>query len=186
MNLPIETERLRLWKYEDKDLADILEYSSDADFWLARNLDWSVSEEGVREYWEAQRDVDPSTDPKWLALVVELKAEGKVIGHVGIGVIKTGEHRQGTTGWLLGRKYQGQGLAIEAARALVRIGFDHLGLHRISARTGGDNIRSWQVMERLGMRREVHFRESHVVKGEWRDEFVYAVLADEWRAKQGQ
>ena len=186
MNLPIETERLWLRKYEDKDLADILEYSSDADFWLARNLDWSVSEEGVKEYWEAQRDVDPSTDPKWFSLVVELKAEGKVIGQVGIGVIKTGEHRQGTIGWLLGRKYQGQGLATEAARALVTTGFDHLGFHRISARTGRDNKRSWHLMERLGMRREAHFRESHVVKGEWRDEFVYAVLADEWRAKQGQ
>jgi RimJ/RimL family protein N-acetyltransferase len=179
MDLPIETERLRLRKYENKDLTDILEYSSDADFWLARNLDWSVSEPGVKEYWEAQRDVDPSTDPKWFSLVVELKAEGKIIGQVGIGVIKTGEHRQGTIGWLLGRKYQGQGLATEAARALVTIGFDHLGLHRITARTGRDNKRSWYLMER-------HFRESHVVKGEWRDEFIYAVLADEWRAKQGQ
>jgi RimJ/RimL family protein N-acetyltransferase len=186
MNLPVETERLRLRKYEDKDLADILEYSSDADFWLARNLDWSVSEEGVREYWESQRDVDPDTDPKWLDLVVELKAEGRVIGHVGIGVIRTGENRQGTIGWLLGRKYQGQGFATEAARALVTIGFDHLGLHRISARTGSDNIRSWHVMERLGMRREAHFRKSHVLNGEWRDEFVYAVLAGEWKARQGQ
>jgi RimJ/RimL family protein N-acetyltransferase len=175
-----------LRKYENKDLADILEYSSDADFWLTRNLDWSVSEEGVKEYWESQRDVDPRTDPKWFALVVELKAEEKVIGHVGIGVIKTGEHRHGTIGWLLGRKYQGQGFATEAARTLVTIGFDHLGLHRISARTGSDNICSWHLMERLGMRREAHFRESHVVKGEWHDEFVYAVIADEWRAKQGQ
>jgi RimJ/RimL family protein N-acetyltransferase len=40
-------------------------------------------------------------------------------------------------------------------------------------------------MERLGMRREAHFKESHVVEGEWRDEFIYAVLADEWRVKQG-
>jgi len=186
MNLPIETERLKLRKYEDKDLADILDYSSDADFWLARNLDWLVSEEGVREYWESQRDVDPDTYPTWLGLVVELKAEGRVIGHVGIGVVKTGDDRQGTIGWLLGRKYQGQGFATEAARALVTFGFDQLGLHRISARTGSDNVRSWHVMKRLGMRREAHFRESHVVKGEWRDEFVYAVLADEWKAKQGQ
>lgn len=186
MNLPIETERIRLRKYEDKDLADILAYSSDADFWLARNLDWSVSEEGAKDYWESQRDVDPGTDPKWLSLVVELKAEGRVIGHVGIGVIKTGEHRQGMIGWLLGRKYQGQGLATEAARALVTSGFDQLGLHRIAARTGTDNIRSWKLMERLGMRREAHFRESHIVKDEWRDEFVYAILAGEWRARQGQ
>jgi ribosomal-protein-alanine N-acetyltransferase len=186
MNLPIETERLWLRKYEDKDLADILGYSSDAGFWLARNLDWSVSEESVVEYWESQRDVDPRTDPEWLGLLVELKAEAKVIGNVGIGVIKAVEYRQGTVGWLLGRKYQRQGFATEAARALVTYGFDHLGLHRISARAGRDNVRSWYLMERLGMRREAHVRESHAVKGEWRDGFVYAVLADEWRAKQGK
>lgn len=172
MNLPIETERLRIRKYEDKDVADILEYSSDADFWLARNLDWPVSEEGVKKYWEAQRDVDPSTDPQWFSLVVELKAEGKVIGHVGIGFIKTEEHRQGMIGWLLGRKYQGQGLATEAVSALVTIAFDQLKLHRISARTGRDNERSWRLMERLGLRREAHFRQSHMVKGKWCDEFV--------------
>lgn len=184
MTLPIETERLRIRKYEDRDVADILEYSSDADFWLARNLDWPVSEEGVKKYWETQRDVDPRSDPPWFSLVVELKAEGKVIGHVGIGFIKTEEHRQGMIGWLFGRKYQGQGLATEAVRALVTTAFDQLRLHRIFARTGRDNERSWRLMERLGMRREAHFRESHVMKGEWRDEFIYAVLADEWKAKQ--
>lgn len=67
MNLPIETERLRLRTYEDKDVVDILEYSSNADFWLSRNLDWPFSEEGVKEYWEAQRDIDPTKDPKWLS-----------------------------------------------------------------------------------------------------------------------
>lgn len=181
MTLPIETLRLRLRKYEDKDVADILEYSSDADFWLARNLDWPVSEQGIRKYWEVQRDIDPSTDPKWFSLLVELKADSKAIGHVGIGIIKDGKHRQGMIGWLLGRKYQGQGLATEAVRALVTAGFDQLGLHRIFARTGRDNERSWRLMERLGMRREAHFRESHLVKGKWCDEFIYAILADEWR-----
>ena len=180
MNLPIETERVRLRKYEDKDVSDILEYSSDADFWLARNLDWEVSEEGVKKYWEAQRDIDPCKDPKWLDLVIELKKEDKVIGHVGIGIIKTGVHRQGIIGWLLGRKYQGQGLATEAVRALVTAAFEQLGLHRIFARTGKDNERSWRLMERLGMRREAHFRESHVVNDKYGDEFIYAILADEW------
>jgi RimJ/RimL family protein N-acetyltransferase len=180
MNLLIETARLRLRKYEDRDLADILEFSTDADPWLARNLDWEVSAEGIKTYWEAQRALDIRADPKWFSLVVELKAEGKAIGQVGLGVIKTGEHRQGTIGWLLGRKYRGQGLATEAARALLEFGFAQLGLHRIAARTGRDNVRSWKLMERLGMRREAHFRESHVVKGEWRDEYIYALLAEEW------
>jgi len=184
MNLPIETERLLLRKYEDNDCADILEYSLDADFWLKRNLDWPVSEEGVKKYWEAQRNVDPGTDPKWFSLVIELKAEKKVIGHVGIGFIKTGKYRQGMVGWLLGRKYQGRGLATEAARALMTACFD-LGFHRIYARTSRENERSWRLMERLGMRREAHFRESNLVKDKWGDEFIYAILVDEWKA-QGQ
>ena len=56
MNLPIETERLRLRKYKDRDLADILAYSSDADFWLARNLDWSVSYAVLAAEWRAKQD----------------------------------------------------------------------------------------------------------------------------------
>jgi hypothetical protein len=48
MGISIETERLRLRKYEDRDSADILEYSADADFWLSRNVDWPLSEEAVR------------------------------------------------------------------------------------------------------------------------------------------
>lgn len=140
----------------------------------------------MKAYWEAQLEVDLNADPAWLSLVVELKAERKAIGQVGLGVIRSGEQRQGTIGWLLGRQYQGQGLATEAARALMTYGFDHLGLHRIAARTGSDNERSWRLMERIGMRREAHFRESHVVEGAWRNEFVYAALADEWKREGGQ
>jgi RimJ/RimL family protein N-acetyltransferase len=183
LTLPIETERLRLRRYEDRDVADILEFSADADYWLARNCDWEVSEEGVRQYWEAQRAVDPETDPKWFSLVVELKATGKVIGDVGIGVIKTEDQRHGTIGWVLGRKYQGQGLATEAARALLGFAFEQMSLHRVTATTSVDNLRSWRLMERLGMRREAHFRESDMVNGEWRDEFVYALLVEEWKAQ---
>jgi RimJ/RimL family protein N-acetyltransferase len=183
MSLPIETDRLRLRRYETTDLADILEYSQDADFWLARNLDWPVSEDGVRDYWEAHQHLDPADDPTWFSLVIELKSTSKVVGHVGIGVTTIGEHRQGMVGWLVGRRFQHQGVGAEAASALIAYGFESLRLHRISARTGRDNTPSWRLMERLGMRREAHFRESHIVRDEWRDEFVYALLADEWRAR---
>jgi RimJ/RimL family protein N-acetyltransferase len=38
-------------------------------------------------------------------------------------------------------------------------------------------------MERLGMRREAHFRESEIFKGEWGDELIYAMLASEWESR---
>jgi RimJ/RimL family protein N-acetyltransferase len=184
MPLPIETERLVLRKYEDQDLMDIVSYSSSTDFWLLRNLDWKPNERDTRRYWENQRSVQPEDDPSWLALVIDLKDAGKVIGNTGLGVIKTGEHRQGTIGWVLGSEYQGRGYATEAASSLLSFGFEELDLHRISARTGLDNTRSWHLMERLGMRREALFKESHIVKGEWRDEVIYALLAEEWITKE--
>ena len=122
----------------------------------------------------------PESFPEWLDLVLELKAEGKVVGNVGIGVSNR-DQGQASVGWLLGCQYRGQGIATEAVKALVTFGFASMGLHRIYARTGRRNIRSWRLMERIGMRREAHFRDSHLVQGQWDDEFIYAILADEWR-----
>lgn len=180
MQLPIRTERLRLRLFEDADVPDILEYSSSSDFWLARNLPWEVTEEGIATFWSEHRDVDLSQRPDWLCLVVELEADDKVVGHVDIAVFERGDHTQGAIGWLLGRAHQGHGFATEAVTALLGVGFEQLGLHRITARTGKENRRSWYLMERVGMRREAHFRHSHKVRGQWSDELVYAILAEEW------
>jgi RimJ/RimL family protein N-acetyltransferase len=183
MKLPIDTERLLLRKYEDGDVEDIVEYSLRADFWLSRNLDWEPTEEGVKAYFEPKRDIYPESYPRWLDLVIEFKAESKVIGIVGVGVMNR-EQGQAMVGGLLSCEYQGQGIATEAFKALLAFAFGPMRLHRIYARTGSRNIRSWRLMERIGMRREAHFRQSHKVKDEWDDEFIYAVLADEWRLMQ--
>jgi RimJ/RimL family protein N-acetyltransferase len=164
-------------------VGDILEYSQSADFWLARSLDWTPTAGSIRAYFEGQRDQRIHESPHWVNLMMVLKGEHKVIGCVGIGVTSK-EQRQASIGWMLGGQYQRQGLATEAARALVDFGFNSMGLHRIFARTGKANARSWRLMERLGMRREAHFRQSHKVGDEWDDEFLYAILAHEWKGVQ--
>jgi RimJ/RimL family protein N-acetyltransferase len=57
----------------------------------------------------------------------------------------------------------------------------HLALHRIWATYDVDNHASARVLEKLGMRREGHLRQSTRRKGEWRDSYLYAVLQPEWR-----
>jgi ribosomal-protein-alanine N-acetyltransferase len=47
--------------------------------------------------------------------------------------------------------YWGQGLATEAAMAMLRFGFEELGLERIYAGADPPNTASFCVMERLGM-----------------------------------
>src|SRR5690349_5876214 len=54
---------------------------------------------------------------------------------------------------------------------------------RSIGRCDARNDASAQLIERLGMRREAHFRENEHFKGEWADQYVYAMLAAEWKAR---
>jgi len=85
-------------------------------------------------------------------------------------------------GWALHPSYAGRGLATEAVQALIRLCFEELGLRRVVANCFADNESSWRLMERVGMRREVHtVGESLHRSGRWLDGLGYALLADEYR-----
>ena len=75
-------------------------------------------------------------------------------------------------------------MATEAVGSMVDLGFRALGVHRISAHLDARNTRSARLLERLGMRREARLAHNEWVKGEWTDDVIYAVLADEWAARR--
>lgn len=184
--LTLNTERLIVRRFEERDVPDILDYSQhdEDDGFRRRNIDWEPTGESVRNWWTpmATMTVDEATN--WLGLVIEVKALGRVVGNTGLNTKKIGDHRQGTIGWTLGKAFEGNGYVIEAATALL----DHLflaeGFHRVYAMTSPENVKSCRLMERLGMRREAHFRKNCFFDGGWSDEYVYAVLDEEWRAKR--
>jgi RimJ/RimL family protein N-acetyltransferase len=59
-----------------------------------------------------------------------------------------------------------------------------MGLHRLVARMDARNGPSARLASRLGMRREAHHRSSEMIKGEWVDLVVYALLDHEWRSRR--
>ena len=88
---------------------------------------------------------------------------------------------QAELGWAFHPDHGGRGYATEAVRALLRVCFEDLRLHRVTASCFADNEASRRLMERVGMRRETHtVRESLHRSGEWLDGMGYAILADEW------
>jgi RimJ/RimL family protein N-acetyltransferase len=88
---------------------------------------------------------------------------------------------QAELGWVLHPDHAGRGYATEAVREMMRICFEELGLRRVVALCFADNVSSWRLMERLGMRREQHtMRDSLHRSGEWLDGMGYAMLAEEW------
>ncbi|MGH7748463.1 MAG: GNAT family N-acetyltransferase, partial [Candidatus Dormibacteria bacterium] len=89
-------------------------------------------------------------------------------------------------GWVIAREDQGRGYATEAATSLLAYAFECLGRHRVIATGQPQNPASWRVMEKLGMRREAHFRQCLLrPSGEWWDEYVYALLRDEYVGGRG-
>ena len=117
-----------------------------------------------------------------LHLVAELADTGELVGDC-VFFWRSEQHQKGEIGYTFNPSYHGRGLATEAAVALLRLGFEGLGLHRITGHLDARNIASARVLERAGMRREAHLVENEFVKGEWSDELVYAMLHREWQAR---
>jgi RimJ/RimL family protein N-acetyltransferase len=98
-----------------------------------------------------------------------------------LGVADQARDRQAELGWVISPAYAGHGYATEAARELIRYCFQDLGVRRVTANCFLDNDTSWNLMEHVGMRRELHaVRESLHRYGRWLDAVGYAILNEEW------
>lgn len=178
---PIETERLRLRPFTRGDVDAVFSYRSRED--VAQYLfDEPMSRESCAEAVHARiGQVTLQNEGDKILIAVERRDTLAMIGEVSL-IWRSAENRQGEVGYILNPAHHGHGYATEAARAMIWFGFDTLGLHRIYARCDVRNTSSAKVMERLGMRREAHFRQHVRVKGSWDEELIYAILEDEWRA----
>ena len=86
-------------------------------------------------------------------------------------------------GYWVGAPYWGRGYCTEAARAILRYGFEELGLHRIHAQHFARNPASGRVMQKIGMVYEGRQHE-HVRKWDrFEDSDLYGILASDWVAQ---
>ena len=177
---PVTTERLRLRLFEPRDLEDQLRLQSDP--WLVRYVPYEPRTREQVAAGLAERLASPAMDGdgQVLRLPVERLDDGAFVGELTL-FLHSVEHQQGEIGFILAREQQRHGFATEAADELLRLGFEWLGLHRISGICDPRNTASSALMERLGMRREAHLRQFERFKGEWGDAYVYALLHQEWR-----
>ena len=180
-HFPIATERLRLRPFTRGDVDAVFAYRRRED--VARFLfDVPLSrDECAQAIQQRIGQVALEAEGDKIVLGVELAQTGTLIGEVSL-IWRSVEARQGEVGWIFDPAYQGQGYATEAANALLDLGFGPGDMHRIAARCDVRNDASWRLMVRLGMRREAHFRQHAIFKSEWDEEYIYAILWQEWQA----
>ncbi|HET6285914.1 MAG TPA: GNAT family protein [Amycolatopsis sp.] len=182
-DFPITTQRLTLRAFTPADLDELSSFQSRAD--VARYLYWGPRSRAESAAALAKRvhSSSLSQEGQFLAVAAELTETGQLIGDLNLDYLSS-EHRRGEIGFVFHPDHHGKGLAAEAAVELLRLGFEDLGLHRIIGRCDGRNTASAMLMERLGMTKEAHLRQNEIVKGEWCDELVFAMLEDEWKASR--
>lgn len=147
----LHTERLILRRWRDSDLEP----------WAAMNADPEVRQHLGDLLSREQSDASVARflaefDQRgygWWA--VEVRATGEFIGFAGLDEVDDGLPFTGVEiGWRLARSAWGHGYATEAARAVVALAFDTLGLDEVLAVTTATNLRSQAVMHRIGMIRD--------------------------------
>lgn len=164
-NIPtLRTERLTLRALRELDAEDMFEYAKDPE--VTKFLLWSEHKSlaFTREYLayiESRYALGDFYD--W---AVTLANSGKMIGTCGFTKIDT-INNSAEIGYVLNPAYHHMGIAAEAAKEVMRFGFDALSLHRIEARFIEGNDASRALMKRLGMTFEGFERDAVFVKGRY-------------------
>jgi aminoglycoside 6'-N-acetyltransferase len=185
MNQPyftkLDAPRICLRRFCDRDLPAFVGYRNDPE--VARYQSWtSVNEYEARIFIDEMKLARPGVPGEWFQFAIEHKSSGQLIGDCAMQ-IKAEDGRQAEIGYTLARAYHRQGYGYEAISTLLTYAFRSLNLHRVIAMADCRNVASVALLKKLGMRCEGHFIQNFWFKGEWADEYLYAILQDEWRAR---
>jgi RimJ/RimL family protein N-acetyltransferase len=172
--LTLETGRLRIRPYSQADIPELLPLIGSHEVAATTlRIAHPYTEQDARAFLELVKE----PDKLWLAIT--LRADGRQIG--GIGLRLERQHQHAELGYWLGVPYWGRGYATEAAREVLRYGFEDLGLHRIFASHFKHNPASGTILKKLGMRYEGCQREHLRKWDQFVDSELYGILRREWQ-----
>ncbi|MBA3848511.1 MAG: N-acetyltransferase [Opitutus sp.] len=134
-------------------------------------------EDGLAEQWIAAHAADWAAH-RALPLAVTFRQSGELAGAAGLTF--AGEHARAELGYWIGVPFWRNGLATEAAGALVDFGFRVLGLNRVQAHHFARNPASGRVLLKLGMKREGASPRFLCKNGRFEDVVFYGVLRRDW------
>jgi len=179
------TPRLVIRRFEAGDAAAFARYRSDPE--VARYQSWEAPFPLARAVafieWLGMHH--PDTPGEWHQLAIAERDRPEVI----VGDCGFHPHADAPlvadVGFTVDPLVQGRGYGTEAVGAVVEYLFEARGKHRVAADCDTRNTASWRLLERLGFRREGELRESYHDGDAWAGEYLYGLLAREWRAAHG-
>ncbi len=172
----IESKRTLLRPITAKDKEAVFSYRSDAETNKYQGFVPKNREE-VADFISRNPNEFNQADT-WFQLVIIDRESDCLIGDIGIHFI---DEQQVEIGCTLAKQSHGKGYATEALHAVIDHLFQQLNKHRVIGSIDPLNTNSISLLERLGFRKEAHFKQSLLIDGEWVDDINYAILKSEWK-----
>jgi ribosomal-protein-alanine N-acetyltransferase len=104
---------------------------------------------------------------------------------IGIFQVRSTEPGFGTGEWgfAIGSPFWGTGVFEDGAQQVLAFAFETIGVHRLEARAAVRNGRGNGALQKMGAVREGVLRKSFLRNGEYLDQVLWTILADDWQAK---
>jgi len=173
----LETARLKLRPYRNADIPELLPLIGTREVAATTlRIPHPYTEQDARGFFAM------AEEPGKLWLAITLRADGRQIGGIGLRIDE--QHQHAELGYWLGVPYWGQGYATEAAREMLRCGFEDLGMHRIFASHFKHNPASGRILQKVGMKYEGCQREHLRKWDQFVDSELYGILKREWEQRE--
>jgi RimJ/RimL family protein N-acetyltransferase len=180
MALSLETPRLILREFQPEDWSRVQAYARDPE--VVRFQPWGPNSEAETQAYVARAMALAAQTPRQAhELAVVFKPSGVLIGGATLNR-DAADSQSAELGYTLHRLAWGQGLGTELARRLVDFGFRDLELRRIWAKCRPENVGSYRVMKKAGLRLEEYLQNDLIVRGRAMDSFLCSITRREWEA----
>ena len=173
----LATERLTLRELTHKDTEDHFALFSNPK--IAEAHGQRPFQKIVDSEWFINYYADAFKKKEAIRWGMVLKGKRAVIGTCGFHQLSKRHHRA-EIGYELHPDYWRQGLASEAIRAILRFGFEEMGLHRIEANVDPNNDASANLLRKLGFTEEGFLRERFYDNGRFVDDWYFSLLGREF------
>ncbi|MBC8180786.1 GNAT family N-acetyltransferase [candidate division KSB1 bacterium] len=174
----LKTERLILRPFILDDAKDVQRLAGN--FFIAKTTLTIPHpyEDGMAEEWIGihQKDYEEGTQ---IIFAIVSQENNQLLGAIGLSSIKQ-EFENAEMGYWIGKEFWNKGYCTEAARVVLKYGFEELGLNRIHANHFGSNPVSGKIMQKIGMTYEGCMRQ-HIKKWDkFEDAVLYGILKIEF------
>ncbi|WP_247741407.1 GNAT family protein [Luteibacter sp. SG786] len=176
----IATPRLQLDTLVPADAPTLFAYRGDDT--VARFQGWKPADLAeAASFIERQSAQVFAAPDSWFQLAIREAETQELVGDLGIH-FPASQLDAIEFGVTLRPDRQGRGYAREAMAAMLGLAFGTWGYRRVVGSVDPRNVASIALLRSLGFRQEAHHVESYLMRGEWTDDMVFALLAREWNA----